>query len=163
MQKKWVIGTAAGAIVLALAAGGVAFARGGGHGDMRGGPGLQMFENFDSDGDGRVTQDDVDAVRLERFNAFDADGDGALTLEEYQALWMDAMQRRMVRGFQRHDTDGDAQVTIEEFSETTGNMVQRFDRDGDGVVTIEEMRQGRPHSRRGDGPGRGGPDGPGDD
>lgn len=99
----------------------------------------QMVETYDSDGDGRVTQEEVDTYRSERVGRFDSDGDGALTLEEYQALWLDAMRERMVDRFQYHDDDGDGRVTVDEFSSRTGNLVRARDRDGDGAVSYGDL------------------------
>jgi len=109
-----------------------------GGGQMGGG---QMMDDADPDDDGSLTQDEIDKARGERFAQFDANGDGVLDLAEYQALWLDAMRVRMVRGFQRHDRDGDALVTLEEFTATTGNLARRCD--------------GQPHGQR-RGSGRGG-------
>ena len=119
---------------------------GGMGGGMAGGPGA-MFDDFDANSDGRVTQEEIRNRRDERFRRFDANNDGALALDEYQALWADAMRRQMVRGFQRHDTDGDARVTPEEFNAMFETMAERLDADGDGAVTREELRQmmGRHH------------------
>ncbi len=122
---------------------------------------IELFETFDGDGDGRLTQAEIDAARDAQFERFDADGDGRLSLEEYQNLWMDAMRRAMVRQFQRHDSDGDAALTKEEFRERYARMIVRFDRDGDGVITLEELRARPGDGRRG--PGRGGPPWGGDD
>ena len=102
------------------------------------GRGAAMLENFDTDGDGRLTQAEIDAARAERFAGFDADGDGRLTLEEYERLWLDAMRERMVDGFQRLDNDGDAVVTTEEFVAPFATMVSRMDRNEDGVLSAED-------------------------
>ena len=174
MTKKILIGSVAAGLALALLGGSLALAQGwrhqhGGWGGGAGsGPGAAMIERFDRSGDGRVSQEDVDAVRAERFAAFDAEGDGALSLEEYEALWLDAMRPRMVRSFQRLDVDGDARVTEEEFLAPYRRLVERFDRTGDGVITEDEVREtmrerrremrGR-HGARGEGRGpRGRPD-----
>jgi Ca2+-binding EF-hand superfamily protein len=111
---------------------------GGGH---HGGGAMRLFEQFDANEDGRLTQAEVDQVRQSRLAEFDQDDDGSLSLEEYQALWMDAMRERMVDRFQAHDDDGDGMVTAEEFAEPFDRMVSRFDRDGDGEVTADEMRR----------------------
>ncbi len=63
--------------------------RHGGH--ERGAP---FMEAFDLDGDGIVTQAEIEQARRERFAKFDADDDGTLTPTEYEALWLDAMRRR---------------------------------------------------------------------
>ena len=76
-----------------------------------------LFEAFDANQDGTLTQAEIDQARQAKLTEFDRDGDGSLTLEEYQALWMDAMRERMVDRFQAHDDDGDGMVTAEEFGE----------------------------------------------
>jgi len=107
-----------------------------GHGPMAGGSNRIM--TFDTDGDGRVTQTEVDEFRNSRLLQFDTNGDGSLTLSEYQALWLAAMREKMVDRFQDLDADGDALVTAEEFKRPFANLVRHLDRNGDGVLT-------RPH------------------
>lgn len=102
---------------------------------------MDLVELYDRDGDGKVTQVEIDQARADRLAAFDNDGDGALSLQEYEALWLDAMRARMVDRFQSHDDDGDGSVTVEEFSERTGRMVLRGDRNGDGAISQEDMRR----------------------
>jgi Ca2+-binding EF-hand superfamily protein len=117
-----------------------------------GAPGERLFEAFDANQDGTLTQAEVDQARQAKLAEFDADGDGSLNLEEYQALWLDAMRERMVDQFQDHDDDGDGLVTVEEFGERFSRIIIRLDVDGDGEVTMEEMREramGR-HDGRGD-------------
>jgi Ca2+-binding EF-hand superfamily protein len=125
-----------------------ALAGGGHHG--RGGSGLALFETFDTNRDGKLTQAEIDAVRTGRFTAFDKDGDGKLTLQEYELLWVDAMRPRMVDRFQGHDDDGDGAVTIEEFSEGYARIVYRLDANGDGEITRDELRARRGERRDGD-------------
>lgn len=103
--------------------------------------GERLFESFDLNDDGKLTQAEVDQARQERLTKFDADNDGKLSLQEYEALWLDAMRSRMVDRFQRLDDDGDAMVTTEEFVAPFGNVINRMDRDGDGELTRDELRQ----------------------
>ena len=112
------------------------------------GRGAAMIENFDTDGDGQLTQAEIDAVRADRFAEFDTDGNGELTLQEYEALWLDAMRERMVDRFQNLDNDGDAIVTSEEFVDPFAAMVSRMDRNEDGVISADDM--GRRGHGRGD-------------
>ena len=119
------------------------------HGGGFGG-GAGLFETFDANDDGTLTQAEIDEVRQSRLAEFDQNGDGNLSLDEYQALWMDAMRERMVDRFQAHDDDGDGIVTAAEFAEPFDRIVSRLDRDDDGELTRDELR------RRGE--GRGGPD-----
>jgi Ca2+-binding EF-hand superfamily protein len=118
----------------------------GGHG----GPGQGLFESFDTNHDGKVTQDEIDQAPQARFAKFDKNGDGKLSLEEYQALWLDAMNRQMVRAFQALDVNGDGAVTKEEFVARFEYVVQRLDTNGDGQLTQDELRQ-RFHDRMGQG------------
>ena len=100
---------------------------------------IEALERYDLDEDGSITQEEVDQFRADRLKAFDKDGNGTLSLEEYEALWLDAMKRRMVRMFQKHDRDGDGEVTTEEFSERTKHMVLRRDRNEDGVLNKDDL------------------------
>jgi len=129
----------------------------GGGGHHGGAPGERLFEAFDANQDGRLTQAEVDQARQAKLAEFDADGDGSLDLEEYQALWLDAMRERMVDQFQAHDDDGDGVVTAEEFGERFSGIVSRLDDDGDGEVTMDELRERRMRGHHGRGDRRGGP------
>lgn len=123
-------------------------------GGRRGG-GMRMLEIFDTNGDGAVTQAEIDAFRAEQIATHDTDGDGSLTLEEYQALWGEVMRERMVDQFQRHDDDGDGVVTAEEFNERFGRIVERMDRNGDGQLDQEDRPdRGERGGRQGGGEGR---------
>jgi len=130
----------------------------GGSGHHGGAGGERLFETFDANQDGTLTQAEVDQARQAQLAEFDANGDGSLDLEEYQALWLDAMRERMVDQFQAHDDDGDGVVTAEEFGERFGGIVTRLDDDGDGEVTMDELRERRMRGHHGRGDRRGGPD-----
>ena len=105
---------------------------------------LRMLESLDANGDGKLTQGEIDEGRAGRLTEFDRDGDQALTLDEFQALWLDAMRERMVDRFQNLDNDGDAVVTLAEFQEPFSRAVMRMDRNGDGALSFEDMgRHGR--------------------
>ncbi len=145
----------AAAVVAAVGATGFAVAvaheRGGGHGRwMRGhggdfgrhGGGMRMMEEYDTNGDGKLTQGEVNHARAAQLKKFDKDGDGTLSIGEYEALWLAAMRERMVDRFQEHDADGDGKVTEQEFGRRHARMIERMDRNGDGVFD-EEDRGGR--------------------
>ncbi|MGH6896233.1 MAG: EF-hand domain-containing protein [Geminicoccaceae bacterium] len=136
---------ALGATVLA----GATLAGGGHHGRGHQG-GAWLFENFDANDDGRITQVEIEEVRQGQLEEFDADGDGSLSLEEYQALWLDAMRERMVDRFQAHDDDGDGLVTVAEFGERFDGIISHLDDDGDGELTMDELRSRHRDRDRGD-------------
>ncbi|MEM9780837.1 MAG: hypothetical protein AAF899_00035 [Pseudomonadota bacterium] len=103
---------------------------------------LRLRDDYDADGDGRVTQAEIDETRTAQHATHDGDGDGALSLTEYEALWLEAMRERMVRRFQRHDRDGDGQVTADEYLDTTSSIVELRDRTGDGALDLDDVRRG---------------------
>jgi Ca2+-binding EF-hand superfamily protein len=103
--------------------------------------GEQMLELYDTNKDGKLTQDEIDKTRADRLAQFDADKDGTLNLQEYQALWLDAYRERMVDMFQGHDDDGDGKVTVAEFQKRYKDLVARLDRNDDGVFSKEDTRR----------------------
>ena len=127
----------------ALAGGSYAGHRGGGHGMGfldKGQLAVSAMEMFDADGDGKLTQAEIDKLRNERHAAHDADGDGNLSLEEFAALWHETTRPLTVRAFQMLDTDGDAVVTRAEYDRPIAGIVERLDRDGDGGLSLRDHR-----------------------
>jgi hypothetical protein len=124
------------------------------HGDDAGARGYQrdgggrrmarLLEQYDSDGDGKLTQAEIDQVRNDRLAKFDSNGDGKLSLEEYQVLWLERMHSRMVDEFQELDEDGDALVTGEEylapFAKFEQRMEQRMERRMENMERSMEQR-----------------------
>ena len=124
---------------------------GGRHGKHKRGRRLErLLDAYDTNGDGKLTQAEIDQARAGRFADFDTNGDGKLSLEEYQALWMDAMRERMVDRFQSLDNDGDAAVTTEEFGKPYKRIVQRMDRNEDGEISRDDFKRRGHRGRRGD-------------
>lgn len=105
-----------------------------------GGAGMmsQVFTAVDADGDGSITQAEIDAYRSARVQEADADGDGALSIEEFDMIWRQLTRSRMVDMFQNFDEDGDGTITAAEMDARFGSVVQRMDRNGDGALTPED-------------------------
>ena len=101
----------------------------------------QFLKRYDTNGDGKVSQQEIDTVRKELFAKYDTDKDGTLSLAEYQSLWLDLKNMRMVRSFQRLDQDGTASVTEVEFIEPLSQIVQFKDRNGDGFLSPEDRKR----------------------
>ena len=99
---------------------------------------MEMFESINTDGDGKLTQEEIDKFRNDRHEAHDADGDGNLTLEEFAKLWHETTRPLTVRAFQMLDTDGDAVVTRAEYDLPLAGIVEQFDRNGDGALSIKD-------------------------
>ena len=139
------------AIAVAAALGGTALAgasyaghRGGGHGmgfldkGQLAVSAMELFESVDADGDGKLTQAEIDKARNDRHAAHDADGDGNLSLEEFAALWHETTRPLTVRAFQMLDTDGDAVVTRAEYDRPLASIVERLDRNRDGGLSLKD-------------------------
>ena len=109
---------------------------------------------FDADGDGIITLEEVMAVRGDRFAVFDADGDGVLSQAEMEAGRTAMMGERVSARIADLDGDGDGALTEDEFLAEAGRRAaERFaalDADDDGVVTADEMvlAHGRAFRRR---------------
>lgn len=111
-----------------------------GHGRGFGGPGLMrsLFAEVDGDGDGAVTQAEIDAFRTAQIEAADANGDGAVALDEFATVYFERMRPMMVDAFQSFDEDGDGSITSAELDERFGDVVNRLDRNGDGALSPED-------------------------
>ena len=107
------------------------------------GRGMSMMKAFDANGDGKITQAEIDAARDARLTKYDANGDGALDLSEYQAMWLDATREGMVDRFQYLDANGDGTVTASEFRAPYAALVQRMDHNDDGALGRDDMRRGQ--------------------
>ena len=101
-----------------------------------------LFSEVDADGDGSVTQEEVDAYRSAKVGEADTSGDGALSIEEFDTLYREFTRSRMVDTFQDFDADGDGRITVEEMDRRFGDVVDRMDRDDDGVLTLQRGRRG---------------------
>ena len=96
MKRKTLITTAiVGALSLGLLAAAPVLAKGPGYG---GGPGAMMFDRFDTDGDGKVTQEEFDAGHSGRFQQMDLNGDGAVTQDEARQAMQQMRAEYMGKG-----------------------------------------------------------------
>jgi hypothetical protein len=140
--------------------------------NRHGGPDSEHMKAVDTNGDGDISKEEIQAFRTTMFNAADADQDGALTLDE-MTLHHDTMEaqrkaERQARMFEKLDADGNGMVSAAEFAARPMRGMERFDTDGDGTVSDEEREAGRDAmkdhrgkwSRRGDNRAPDAPDAP---
>ena len=99
----------------------------------------QMFERYDTNKDGKISQEEIDANRTNWLGEFDGDKSGALGLSEFQNLWLKARNQQMVREFQQFDRDGNGQVTLDEYKLPLAKFVAEMDRDNDKAVSDDEL------------------------
>lgn len=125
---------------------------------MRGGGMMGMMSRMDADGDGALTQDEIDSYRADQMAQADASGDGSLDLEEWATIFDAAQADRRVDAFQRLDADGDGLITQAEMDDRFGTVMDRMDRNGDGVIDANDhpaRGEGRSEGPGGHGKGRG--------
>lgn len=114
-----------------------------------------IIENWDLDGDSKVTRAEANEQRGNIFYMFDADENGALDGEEYD-LFDETRAADMKRGMNRRnspaallahddtDADGNGMVSEAEFLGTADAWFDRMDRNGDGVRAIEDFGRRMP-------------------
>ena len=113
--------------------------------------GQNFIERMDTDGDGAVSREEIDAKRAEKFAEFDVNKDGQLSADEFTALQEDRKRKRQEARFQRLDADGSDSVSADEFGSRTDKMFARFDKNEDGKLTSDELpKRGKGHHGKDD-------------
>lgn len=140
-----------------------------GHGGARG-PGA-LFDEIDTNKDGRATWDETWGLVQRRFAAADADRDGGLTRQEAEALrpsrgrangGAQPSAEQAARGgrfrdmmFRSMDANRDGRVTLDELRPMVEARFRGFDADADNAVARNELPQRRQGSRPSGGAGQG--------
>ena len=112
---------------------------------------MPSFEMFDTNGDGVITQAEIEASGAAKFAESDTNGDGFLDADELKAKMMERGEGR--RGGDRRQGQGgkgpkDGQGNPELMQAQQGermdlavtHMLQRADADGDGKLSMDESR-----------------------
>ena len=114
------------------------------------------FAELDSDSDGMITAEDIEAYQEARFNNIDTDGDGMISLAEWETNFAeDASERkksRLASMFDRMDANDDEMISAEELPSKRMNfdrILEKLDQDGDGAISEEEFNEGKSKSREG--------------
>ncbi len=114
------------------------------------------FQELDANGDGQVTQAEIEAHRNKRFTDADTDGDGQISLEEMQAAAQTKANERAAKFFERQDANKDGVLSEDELPKPRrgAKMFERIDADGDGSISEQEYadakdKMGRKHKRKG--------------
>jgi Ca2+-binding EF-hand superfamily protein len=112
--------------------------RHGGHG-FGGGRMIEMLQGMDGDRNGVISADEFRTGHEDRLSDVDTDGDGRVTLEEMETRAIERVREHIGERFSRLDADGDGAVSAEEFAAQTDQRFARMDRDEDGNLTIHDM------------------------
>lgn len=115
-----------------------------GDNDRKGAQHEARFSQMDTNGDGQVTAEEINAQATARFVAADVDGNGALSMEEMQVAAQSMQTQRLLKRF---DANGDGALSAEELAmPESGKGAKRFERmdaDNSGDVSLEEMQARR--------------------
>ncbi len=120
-MKRWMMASAAGLFLTS----GLAFAHGGGKGLGR----------FDRDGNGSVTKDEMRTTAIEQFDKTDTNHDGRLTQDEIQA----AHRERAAKRFAEKDANKDGKLSRDEVAKMPDQVFARLDTNKDGFLTPDEL------------------------
>jgi Ca2+-binding EF-hand superfamily protein len=113
-------------IATVLTASSLAFAHGG-----------RGLASFDRDGNGIVSRDEMRAAETERFQKMDANHDGRLTLDELSAV----RKEQAAEHFAKQDKNGDGQLSRAEVTKMPDAVFARLDQNGDGQLSKDELSQ----------------------
>ncbi|MEL6683031.1 MAG: calcium-binding protein [Pseudomonadota bacterium] len=100
------------------------------------------FSTLDLNGDGQLTQEELQARSDSRFSDADANGDGGLSVEELTAAADARRADRISRMMERFDENGDGILQRSELPERgdrAERMFERADENGDGTISQAEF------------------------
>lgn len=117
----------------------------GDHGGYMGHKGAFVdFDATDTDKDGKLSKEELQARHSARYAEMDADGDGLLSEDELragmQARANDNIEARLKKMMGKRDADKDGLLSEEEMKPPRmGRMFERLDTDDDGLISREEL------------------------
>lgn len=134
-----------------------------GRGGGMGGQIALHFDEIDTDGNGALSEAEIEAHKTARFNAADTNGDGALSAEElaaqHEAKQAERSAQRLSKMIEKHDKDGDGALSLDEMgSDRSSKMFERLDKDDNDEISKEELEAAKERfagRRGGHGEGRG--------
>lgn len=105
----------------------------------------RTFRLLDTNGDGKVSLDEINAEQTRLIGAADVDGDGKLSVDEFRrrGWWFQKLHTTTL--FDLMDANGDQTLSAEEITSPSARWFKRYDKDSDGGVTPAEV----PHFMRG--------------
>ncbi|MGE4611286.1 MAG: EF-hand domain-containing protein [Paracoccaceae bacterium] len=138
------------ALAISIAVGGMGFSTAvmAKPGSMRGGQ-MPSFEMLDTNGDGVITQTEINAIGAGRFAESDANGDGYLDADELKAQMLAKGAERRAkrdgkgdRGSKRDEGNTELRQTQmgERMDLAIKHMIERADTNGDGKLSADEVK-----------------------
>lgn len=139
---------AVSAAVIALAGGAALAQDSSGQNDR---PRESRFVRFlDTNGDGKVSLDEINAEQKRLIAASDVNGDGKLSVDEFRRRGRLFMRLHATTLFDLMDANGDKELTEDEIAKPSARWFARYDENGDGALVSDEVPQRRwgRHGRR---------------
>jgi len=126
---------------------------------------MPNFAQYDTDGDGKISAEELAAGRAQMAAEMDLDGDGAISADELKAHTEKMAVERTKTRLEALDTDGDGVVSTSEMAAASrvrgavrvpaeNPLFARIDTNGDDVISAEELdaaeslMQGRTNNTR---------------
>lgn len=149
--------TAAALLILGVGSGvAIAQSPGGGPGGSGGpgaggpgasGPGVMMLQQFDTNGDGKISKEEFDAGYAKMFVSIDTNKDGVISPEELAQFPQVMQVLRTQQAFAAMDKNNDGIISKEEFiqfsqaraAERSQQKFARIDTNNDGNISREEF------------------------
>lgn len=148
-----------GLVVLATASGALAFGGKAGHGGGEITP--PAFSDFDQNGDGSITADEINNMKSAQFAKTDTDGNGELSAEELITARQKANEDRVAKMIERFDKDGSGGLSLDEMPERGKNaekraerMIKHMDENDDGAISQAEFDKAMENWGHGKGRGK---------
>jgi len=117
-----------GSFAALLATSGLAYAHGQGHG--------RGLAQFDRDGNGVVTRDEMHATATAKFIEADANHDGKVTVDEVRA----AFQVKSAERFAKQDKNNDGALSKDEVARMPQDRFTKLDANKDGKLSRDELQ-----------------------
>ena len=98
----------------------------------------RSFRLIDTNADGKITIQEIDAEHRRLIGAADLDGDGKLSVEEFRrrGWWFQRLHTSTL--FDLMDANGDSVLTPDEISAPSARWFKRYDKDANGGITPTE-------------------------